>query len=309
MLGFKPADGARMVVQEDVLDDSTRCGHCGMIEHLAYVCAQCTGVHCPRCIGFEAHRCSVWEASEKAKEEEAQRRPPSSVRKFSECSFEGCTEKLMVDMRCHYCRLVFCSSHKMESDHPCTRATVEKRRQVPVAPKPASRLLSGSKASTAARPTLCFPSDVHVDDRFLVKVALPPPALLGVTTLKHDSPLQVIAHKKWGLGRVADALSKELSLSLPSSDRLIFVAMTNLQALSSIDSFADLLRKGKVAKGETLVFLPHSLYQKLREEGAEVLRAREAEAMAGLAGSCKAQAAAGTRLWEEFASQCTAQVA
>eukprot|EP01059_Diplonema_ambulator_P012065 TRINITY_DN221_c0_g1_i1.p1 TRINITY_DN221_c0_g1~~TRINITY_DN221_c0_g1_i1.p1 ORF type:complete len:284 (+),score=40.11 TRINITY_DN221_c0_g1_i1:51-854(+) len=227
MFGFHDQpDKARLVVQADLLDDSTACLKCGMADTLAYRCHSCEKVFCNECIGFGRHGCG------------GSRREvvDSGVPDYVVCEMPGCGGKNYVKMGCGSCGKNYCSTHRVEADHGCTEAVKVVKKIVPAKPKTAS----GS---------VLTPPDLHVDDRFSLTVYIPPPFLPS----DRPNPIKAIIHKKWGTGRAIDFLTQHLAA--PQNTSLTLLNLTTLEPLPRIASFQELVKKGKLSQAPTLALV------------------------------------------------------
>eukprot|EP01061_Rhynchopus_euleeides_P039157 TRINITY_DN671_c0_g1_i1.p1 TRINITY_DN671_c0_g1~~TRINITY_DN671_c0_g1_i1.p1 ORF type:complete len:311 (+),score=116.52 TRINITY_DN671_c0_g1_i1:1300-2232(+) len=304
VFGMKRADGAQMIVQEDCFDDKTMCQQCGKAEMFGYACVHCKKIHCQACLPFEVHSCDSWREHEARSDAQRRQHAGATTRKFSTCSHPDCAEKLLTDMRCYYCNVVYCSAHRMESDHSCDKAEAQKRRDAQrwsdeQAKKIAGKRRPSAPARAASQP-VSLPDDLHVDDRFLVNVVLPPAHLLPVPeeAAAVSNPLPALVHRRWGSGKVADSLSQHLGQQPgPGRTKFILVEPATLSPVPMFTSFDALRNAGKASQGARYVLLPQELYNKLREAGAE-----------GLPRSCSAEAVAQAPAdWASFATLLSAQ--
>eukprot|EP00659_Diplonema_papillatum_P017064 gene17064-26179_t len=97
MFAFKSAPTkARCVVQEDALDDSTKCEACGNAEMLGYVCDMCEHMLCGKCLKYEAHACAPWAETRAREYAEARMSQPSNAPSFKSCYFSECRDKCLI---------------------------------------------------------------------------------------------------------------------------------------------------------------------------------------------------------------------
>ena len=300
--GFKSAEmSEKLIVQEDAFDDKTMCKRCGVADTFGYRCVHCKDIHCESCLPFTVHRCEEWRVYEESREASRRSHDTKHIKKFSVCSHPDCGAKLMTDMHCFFCNKVFCSSHKMENDHECPDAVLAKKIQ-----KSIPETKPKNKRTVSSAP-LAFPSDLHVDDRFLLNVVLPPANLLPVPeAAKAQSPFKVLVHRRWSAGKISDAISRHLGQQGAKGTppvRFVFVKAESLVALSTMQSFADMYSKGVVGKGQTLVYLPERLLKEIRSEGTAFLQKQAEELEKGrVSGGCGAEA------WTLFAQRLCEEV-
>ncbi|KAJ9470335.1 hypothetical protein DIPPA_01514 [Diplonema papillatum] len=261
MFAFKSAPTkARCVVQEDALDDSTKCEACGNAEMLGYVCDMCEHMLCGKCLKYEAHACAPWAETRAREYAEARMSQPSNAPSFKSCYFSECRDKCLIPIVCPSCKNNFCTRHKLENDHDCRAAQSFVRPAVPATAKksakanPFAALFLPASLTKAEEPKTVMAPDVHVDDRYPITVMFP-------HEYHHSGPKRVVVHKRWGLGKTVDFLLTSFG-NKTGETRHVLVHASTLTKLPTISSFQELNATRKLAKTDLLLLLPDAWFTK-----------------------------------------------